>query len=1543
MSEFLTPRIASKRGKSKGTSDMGHSLQWRKIQTVGSLPARRAGATLVEYNDRMYLYGGYPFRGSRGLWCFNPIQSRWVTVETKSRSGTLPNPRRLHSSVVHEGKMYVFGGETDKAGCCDELWVLDFESMTWTLVERSGAWPCARYGHAVTLLAGVMFMIGGARRDSIDGATAPAFLNDVWIFDTQRLQWVCLPVDGDELDPRYGHSFTLANGRLFLFGGFNSSGFLNDMWEFHYNFKDNRPSYEWSKLNLGSSVPKPRYMHTSVAVGMNFDRILIHGGKTARTDKHSIGDLWEFDTTSLRFMRIDNPNFHLKTGIMENTLYPARRHSHCGILKSGKHQTLILFGGVCDSNKMYQDMWALKTISNNEELSIDLPLDRVSDEASFVVNEMIKSSEFVGALSAMVEECARDPIQTVTHRVDTIVNHLKESVHQNSERLISFDERLTEEMARQSQSIEQSIGQFKEEQTIKTEEMKQQLSDKMVEVYEETTVKLKNVSESATVALETVNKRVDNVEDMIDQRMHHFMVEFADKQNAKIDELTGAVGDLTTHVMRIEDEFKIHKEKSEKDTEELHKKLIMEISDLYQVVNAGLDHSKKCNRSFFRSIYDLISRLDLRISDNHEVHRVFDCELSDLIGAVNDIQTQLGNIYVSNTELATGVYTCEERLDAFDEVTKVHTTAMEGLTENLNLVSGELRDSIEKNHASVTSDLKKTKMQCDTNGEQLTEHYVEYCDTHKALETLDLKHHDLVSKVNEQISDIESTANAVEAHREETKEIAKNMSAAQTSIDSIKEESVAQEGKITHLTSLLDDTIDGLQITVKGLDDVTETVVEEKAKLQVAETSLNDVVSTIETLSSDVKNTNSIVQGHMITIDQVSDKQKILGDELATVHNKISSVKDQAEAVQNIVQEQATKMTEDTQKIWDELPKFTEGIKESFKTQIEAAVNDQQKINTQDLENQKNELSRSIAELYDTVGDIPNKRKAAIEQSISAVRKGVNNRISKVEMELLDCVVDANNLIKENQEKISKIDEDVSLLKTISGVHTEKIDTLTKNDSANQIAIEAQRNDYLTFASKVNEAQELTDAQITQALEPVREQYDGALLQLSEQIENNKTENEGNHQYVNDELASLTIELGDRIAKNMERIVESASAQVATNDQLNFALGELKEMTQRHDSELNKYPEADAMHKTVNSVTSLQTNDGHLESLHAQLDEQVNKLINDSAASSQKIEQLEHGINDVVTSMKDGERDEAEKLQVVNAVREDIQFVYDEQKSLTSKMDSIAVRISSVESDALNRFMAVDAMNGQIDQFKRDIATSQQKSSEVQNRMADVESKLLDISSEQGKLEIAYEIDIKNVNTTVNDFVQSITQRLDDHTTDLSQMRPRVTECQANIDRVDRLVKSKDATAKSILDNTRAVIDNKFVEIMEALDNAVTKSAAERGVISKELSTMMDTRLTKLEKQFVTQLESLLQNIDQETPSAEGPAVLEEDNCAPVAEEIQMPQSPLKSASFTPLKQRRRKDLVNSVKGITEISRVVLDGKDALKEGTEDISCISED
>jgi N-acetylneuraminic acid mutarotase len=81
---------------------------------------------------------------------------KWTNIECK---GELPSERHRHASILHDGKMFTFGGINSKT-ICNDLFVLDLENYTWKEIKLKNALP-KKYGHQMKLNGDLLCISGG--------------------------------------------------------------------------------------------------------------------------------------------------------------------------------------------------------------------------------------------------------------------------------------------------------------------------------------------------------------------------------------------------------------------------------------------------------------------------------------------------------------------------------------------------------------------------------------------------------------------------------------------------------------------------------------------------------------------------------------------------------------------------------------------------------------------------------------------------------------------------------------------------------------------------------------------------------------------------------------------------------------------------------------------------------------------------------------------------------------------------------------------------------------------------------------------------------------------------------------------------------------------------------------------------------------------------------------------------------------------------------------------------------------------------------------
>ncbi|KAI8638856.1 hypothetical protein BD408DRAFT_372732 [Parasitella parasitica] len=146
--------------------------------------------------------------------------------------------------------------------------------MKWETIQAvKGLAPCKRYGHTATLWNNYIIVFGGCNEFQ-------EYCNDVHVFDTEKLAWFQPELNGS-VSARYLHSASVYDDKLFIYGGFAKNSDRTYVLD-ELSVLDLK-TFTWSKYH---GVP-PRYNHSATLVG---HKMYIYAGK----DEHgnTISDLF---------------------------------------------------------------------------------------------------------------------------------------------------------------------------------------------------------------------------------------------------------------------------------------------------------------------------------------------------------------------------------------------------------------------------------------------------------------------------------------------------------------------------------------------------------------------------------------------------------------------------------------------------------------------------------------------------------------------------------------------------------------------------------------------------------------------------------------------------------------------------------------------------------------------------------------------------------------------------------------------------------------------------------------------------------------------------------------------------------------------------------------------------------------------------------------------------------------------------------------------------------------------------------------------------
>jgi tRNA wybutosine-synthesizing protein 3 len=190
----------------------------------------------------------------------------------------------------------------------------------------------------------------------------------LWVFDCITHKWtrievivvafllnswgVVLILQSHKASPskRHGHSLTVVNDTVLLFGGYGSGGRLNDLWQL------DPVTLSWTLLDVPGTRPCRRSHHSAVAMA---HKLVIFGG----LGPTACGDLWELNTkgnlapTLWRWSKLELSKNPSRVNLQGNIVGPVARYGHTACLFKGFK--MFLFGGVGDGNSYKDDLWYL--------------------------------------------------------------------------------------------------------------------------------------------------------------------------------------------------------------------------------------------------------------------------------------------------------------------------------------------------------------------------------------------------------------------------------------------------------------------------------------------------------------------------------------------------------------------------------------------------------------------------------------------------------------------------------------------------------------------------------------------------------------------------------------------------------------------------------------------------------------------------------------------------------------------------------------------------------------------------------------------------------------------------------------------------------------------------------------------------------------------------------------------------------------------------------------------------------------------------------
>jgi fibronectin type 3 domain-containing protein len=266
--------------------------RWTQLPTSSDDFESRQDQTSLSFGNKLWVIAGSD-RFSNGLldvWSYTD-GAFWIKESAPSSSRL--SGRTRHTSVVHNGKMWVIGGYLDSNDETNDVWN-STDGVTWTQVkcnDEDGF--LARADHS-----SVVFNDGESTKMWVIGGFNSSALKDVWS-STDGVTWTTATDSADFL-ARYDHTSVVHNGKMWVIGGKDKDGEAkNDVWS-------STDGVTWTTATDSADF-SVRYDHSSVV----FDkRIWVIGGRKGRahigTNNNEVwnstnGATWTTITATVKF------------------------------------------------------------------------------------------------------------------------------------------------------------------------------------------------------------------------------------------------------------------------------------------------------------------------------------------------------------------------------------------------------------------------------------------------------------------------------------------------------------------------------------------------------------------------------------------------------------------------------------------------------------------------------------------------------------------------------------------------------------------------------------------------------------------------------------------------------------------------------------------------------------------------------------------------------------------------------------------------------------------------------------------------------------------------------------------------------------------------------------------------------------------------------------------------------------------------------------------------------------------------------------------
>ncbi|GAV83742.1 Kelch_3 domain-containing protein/Kelch_4 domain-containing protein [Cephalotus follicularis] len=344
---------------------------------AGTSPPPRSGHSAVNIGkSKVVVFGGLVDKKFLNDIAVYDIENKlWFQPECTGNGSdgqVSPSPRAFHIAVAIDCHMFIFGGRSGGKRLGD-FWVLDTDIWQWSELTSFGDLPSPRDFAAASAIGNRKIVMYG-------GWDGKKWLSDVYVLDTISLEWMELSVTGSLPPPRCGHTATMVEKRLLVYGGRGGGGpIMGDLWALKGLIEEESEAPGWTQLKLPGQAPSSRCGHTITSGG---HYLLLFGG-------HGTGGwLSRYDIYYNDCIILDRISAQWKRLATGNEPPPARAYHSMTCLGS----RYLLFGGF-DGKSTFDDLWWL--VPEDDPIAVRLTASTpksLADKNATMANDNIQSS-----------------------------------------------------------------------------------------------------------------------------------------------------------------------------------------------------------------------------------------------------------------------------------------------------------------------------------------------------------------------------------------------------------------------------------------------------------------------------------------------------------------------------------------------------------------------------------------------------------------------------------------------------------------------------------------------------------------------------------------------------------------------------------------------------------------------------------------------------------------------------------------------------------------------------------------------------------------------------------------------------------------------------------------------------------------------------------------------------------------------------------------------------------------------------------------------